>query len=64
MPYDNEEKIKQNHDLAERDEPSDTMQSLQQPGIQQARQEYHTHSGREESVKYKIELVKVSSGNK
>lgn len=25
MPYDNEEKIKQNHDLAERDEPNGTM---------------------------------------
>lgn len=51
MPYDNEEKIKQNHDLAERDEPSDTMQSLQQPGIQQARQEDHTHCGAEEPAK-------------
>lgn len=64
MPYDNEEKIKQNHDLAERDEPSDTTQSLQQPGIQQARPDHHTHGGGEEPGKSRKELVKFSSANK
>lgn len=60
MPYDNEEKIKQNHDLAERDEPNGTMNLKHGPDsrIQKAHFEIshththiQTHSGIERCVK-------------
>lgn len=56
MPYDNEEKIKQNHDLAERDEPNGTMNLTHGPDsrIQKAHFEIShtlTQSGIERCVK-------------